>query len=371
MYETVERICVLRALKLGDLVCATPALRALRGRYPHAQITLIGLPWAQDFAARLAGWVDDFEVFPGHPDLPERRGTMDEFCDWVQQMRERHFDLALQLHGSGELSNGIVRALGAKRTVGFHAGAGIVTAADGNESFWPYPDGLHEIHRNLALIQHLGGDVRDDQPAFPLLPADFAELQRHPDLAALTPGTFICLHPGARMANKRWAPEHFAAVGDTLANNGWRVVLTGDASEHELAAAVQAKMRTPALNAARDLSVGALAALLSRSRLLVSNDTGVAHIAAALQLPSVVIFFATDPKRWAPLDRLRHRCVIREGGDAASVTPSEVVEAAWPLLALPWALRVRPDDDAQDQDESPAAWHQAAAALRRAAAPAR
>ncbi|WKB51772.1 glycosyltransferase family 9 protein [Eleftheria terrae] len=344
--EPPEKIAVFRALKLGDLVCATPALRALRQRFPQAHITLIGLPWARQLATRLAAegirWIDDFVAFPGHPALPEQPGDAATFEAWARQMRARRFDLAVQMHGSGTVSNTIVQALGARRTAGFHAGTPADELAVAGGRYWPYPDQLHEIHRNLCLVKHLGGVADDDQPAFPLLSSDFAELARHPDLDELPPGGFLCLHPGARMAAKRWSPRHFAAVGDALACNGWRIVITGDASEHALASEVQEHMRAPSVNAARDLSVGALAALLSRARLLVSNDTGVAHIAAALPVPSVVIFFATDPRRWAPLDPLRHRCVVGSTGHGDAVTPDEVIEAAWPLLALPASLQAMP-----------------------------
>ena len=366
---TIERICVFRALKLGDMVCATPALRALRGRYPDAHITLIGLPWARDFAQRLSPWIDAFEPFPGHPDLPEQPcHTHAPFAAWAQGMREQRFDLAVQMHGSGRTSNRLVEALGARLTVGFLPEHDALNSPGDGRLYWPYPDGLHEIHRCLSLVKQLGGDDRDDEVFFPLDEYDDAELNRHPDLAALVPGQFFCLHPGAREASKRWAPEHFAAVGDALACNGWRAVITGDASEHELAAEVQARMRTPAINAARSLSVGALAALLSRSRLLVSNDTGVAHIAAALRLPSVVVFFATDPARWAPLDRLRHRCVVPPAGER-SVGPAAVVEAALPLLDLPLQLRAAAADAPLLPDASPAASHPAVPGLHTAAQP--
>lgn len=369
MTETLHRICVFRALKLGDMVCATPALRALRGRYPEAHVTLVGLPWARDFAQRMSAWVDAFEPFPGHPDLPEQACDDDAaFLAWAAQMREQRFDLAVQMHGSGRASNRIVEALGAKATVGFLPEHDALHAPEAGLMYWPYPDRLHEVHRCLGLVKQLGGDDRDDEVFFPLDEDDFAELDRHPDLAALEAGKFFCLHPGARAASKRWAPEHFAAVGDALACNGWRAVVTGDASEHALAAEVQRLMRTPSVHAARDLSVGALAALLSRSHLLVSNDTGVAHIAAALRLPSVVVFFATDPQRWAPLDRLRHRCVTPEVA-GAGVEPAVVVDAALPLLELPDELRAGSGDALPLPDGSRAASHPLAPALRTGVAP--
>ena len=87
-----------------------------------------------------------------------------------------------------------------------------------------------------------------------------------------------------------------------------QVVLTGSASEAERTSAVSRLMRNPAIDAAAPISIGAMAALMSRSRLLISNDTGVSHIAAGLRLDSVVIFSKADIRRWAPLDAERHRC---------------------------------------------------------------
>lgn len=376
--ESVRRICVFRALKLGDMVCATPALRALRGRFPAAHITWVGLPWAADLARRLGAWVDAFEPFPGHPELPERRAEADVFEAWAEGMRAQHFDLAMQLHGSGPMSNRIVAALGARHTVGFHLEGTATHEAARGLTFWPYPQQLHEIHRNLRLVRHLGADDSDDAPSFPLEPGDVEELRSHPDLRELLDtqeahgSRCICLHPGARAVDKRWPPGHFAQVGDALAQQGFGIVITGDASEHGLAESVRRQMHAPALNAARDLSVGALAALLSRARLLVSNDTGVAHIASALALPSVVVFFATDPQRWAPLDRARHRCVRAPAGEGVSgVAADTVLRAAEAQLSL-WAPQDAPAQREAKGQVSPdrAASHPPAAAHRRAAAPA-
>ncbi|HWP18346.1 MAG TPA: glycosyltransferase family 9 protein [Burkholderiaceae bacterium] len=373
------QVCVFRALKLGDMVCATPALRALRQRFPHAHIALVGLPWARDFARRLVPWVDEFIEFDGHPQLPERPAPMAVFEAWAARMRARRFDLALQMHGSGPLSNRIVQAIGARTTAGFFPVGG---SWEGLDIACQYPDGVHEVHRQLRLVQCLGGPIEerlDDKVAFPLLPDDTDELDRHDDLAALVPGRFVCLHPGARMAEKRWAAHRFAAVGDALARLGFQVVITGDASEHRLAEAVRRMMAARALNAARDLSVGALAALLARSRLLVSNDTGVAHIAAALRLPSVVIFFVTDRLRWAPLDARRHRCVepVRDGHRPASagVLPADVLAAVQEVLREPWRpAAVTPRratvQEGLLQPEFPAASHRPAQAPRTAAGPA-
>lgn len=318
----IRRIAVFRALQLGDLLCAVPALRALRAHYPHAQITLVGLPWAAQLPARFPGYLHAFVEFPGHPGLPERSPAPGAYGAFLQQMQAMRFDLALQMHGSGRISGAIVRGFGAARCAGFSDGI----CGDG---WWPYPHALHEIRRNLQLVRHLGARADDERLEFPLTPADELELHRHPGLAALPAGAYVCLHPGARDPRKRWPLQSFAAVGNALAAHGWRIVITGSAAERGLAMDLAAAMRAPACVAACDVGLGGLAVLLSRARLLVSNDTGVAHLAAALRVPSVVVFFATDPRRWAPLDRRLHRSVC----DPRGVDPARVLAHAEALLA--------------------------------------
>ena len=296
-------VAVFRALQLGDMLCAVPALRALRAALPHAHITLIGLPWARSFAARFAHYLDDHLSFPGFPGLPEQPPDLAAWPAFVATARAQAFDLAIQMHGDGSRTNALVARLGARRQAGFGA-------AGDDGLFMPYPGTGAEPTRLLRLLHFLGAPAAGEQLEFPLHEADLAEWDPWPELRALPARRYICLHPGARAAEKRWPPAHFAAVADALAQRcGLAVVLTGSAQEAGLTAAVAAAMHGPALDAAAPVSVGALAALIAGSRLLVGNDTGTSHLAAALRVPSVTIFRASEVERWAPLDRSRHRIV--------------------------------------------------------------
>jgi len=159
---------------------------------------------------------------------------------------------------------------------------------------------------------------------------DVEELEASQLAPDLEPGSYICIHPGARTRDKRWPPQRFAEVADRLhAEFGLDTVLTGSADEAPLARAVAGHMRSPAIEAAASISIGAMAALMSRARLLICNDTGVSHIAAGLGLNSVVVFSEADIARWAPLDRLRHRCIWDPAAERAAV----VLEHARALLA--------------------------------------
>ena len=101
-------------------------------------------------------------------------------------------------------------------------------------------------------------------------------------------------------------------MGDALAAEGLRLVLTGTAAEASLTARVQRAMREPALDLTGRTTLGVLGALIARARLLVCNDTGVSHLAAALGTPSVVVACGSDPRRWAPLNRELHRVLAAE-----------------------------------------------------------
>ncbi|HEU4709759.1 MAG TPA: glycosyltransferase family 9 protein [Methylophilaceae bacterium] len=323
----IDSVVVFRALQLGDMLCAVPALRALRNSLPHAHIALVGLPWAEQFASRFGRYIDEFFMFPGHAALHEQQVQPDLLPGFYQTLRSRRFDLALQMHGSGEISNSIVQSFGARCTAGY------TTAAldnDATGAYFPYPASGPESTRLLNLVTQLGATATGIHLEFPLKQADWDELRESGLATGLTPGEYICLHPGARLRDKCWPPQAFAQVADRLATEfGVTVVLTGSAKERDLTEAVAAHMQTPAVNAAGPISIGAMAALMSQARLLVCNDTGVSHIAAGLELPSVVIFSKADITRWAPLDQQRHRCVW----DPAAQHVEEVLALARQQLA--------------------------------------
>jgi ADP-heptose:LPS heptosyltransferase len=292
------KIAVLRALQLGDLLCAVPALRALRHAYPEAETTLIALPWARELAVRFGPYVDKFVEFPGFPGMPERVPDVAALPRFFGRMRSEAFDLALQLHGSGELTNPITALLGAARTAGFYRRGHYRPDGDG---YAEWRDDEHEVMRWLRLMEFIGLAPRGTHLEFPLREADWHEWR------SLRLRDYALIHPGSQLPSRRWPPERFAAVGDALAAEGVRVVLTGTAAEQHLTLKVKHAMREPALDLAGRTTLGTLGALIARARLVVCNDTGVSHIAAAMRTPSVVVACGSDPRRWAPLNRELHR----------------------------------------------------------------
>jgi ADP-heptose:LPS heptosyltransferase len=311
----VERIAVLRALQLGDLLCAVPALRALRARFPDAEITLVGLPWARELAARLDRYVDRFLALPGWPGLPERETDVAALPAFLREAHAFAADLVVQLHGSGEHTNALAYLLGGRATAGFRRPGGWCPDP---RLFVPYPDDLPEPLRLLRLTEHLGAPPRGEHLEFPVTGAD-----RRDAAALVGDSPYAVVHAGARLLDRRWDPAGFAAVADVLAAGGLRVALTGSEPERPLVDGVAASMRAPALDLAGRTSLGALAALLEGAELLVCNDTGVSHLAAALGVRSVVVFSVSDPVRWAPLDRDLHRPVPAAAGPEGIVRAAE------------------------------------------------
>jgi ADP-heptose:LPS heptosyltransferase len=301
--DSIRQIVVFRALVLGDLLCATPALRALRAGCPAARITLVGLPWAAELVERLDS-VDDFIEFPGHPGLPERRCDLRELPTFLARVQRLRADLALQLHGSGSIVNPLVKCFGARRTAGFFD-AHAWRSTDDGDLFVPWLEHGHEIERLLRLTDALGLPRRGMHIDFPLVDADRAALRKAwSGIDRARP--YVCVHPGAQLPSRRWPPERFAAVADAIATAGRTVVLTGAASEADVVDAVRRAMRRPAVDLAGRTSLWTLGALLQDAERLVSNDTGVSHVAAALGVPSVVVSSGADVSRWAPLDHGRH-----------------------------------------------------------------
>ncbi len=339
MLPPPARVAVFRALPgLGDVLCAVPALRAVRAAYPEARVTLIGVEATRPLALRFGRYVDEFLPFPGYPGLPE--GVPDDagaIVAFFAAARARRFDLAFQMHGSGGVTNPVVAQLGAKVAVGYHAPD--APLPPGFAVALPYPEDAPEVWRNLRLVAAaLGvqtgqaGQADDPAFAFPVMPDDrraLAALLAPAEALALAPGDYAIVHPGASVGARRWPADRFAQVADALAARGLRVVLTGTAAESAITRAVAAAMTHPALDLAGRTDLGPLAALLADARLVLCNDTGVSHLAAALRVSSVVLFTASDPARWAPLDRARHR--VLTGG--AAVTVADALREVDVLLA--------------------------------------
>jgi ADP-heptose:LPS heptosyltransferase len=299
---------VLRALGLGDLLVSVPALRALRRARPEHRIVLAAPEWLRP-AVELTGSVDALLPVAGlDASLPEV-GAL---------------DLAVNLHGRGPQSHARLDALAPRNRIG-HAAPG-----------WDGPvwvDEVGERTRWVDVLRHHGIPGDPDEVAI-----------ARPPVASLASGAVV-VHVGAAYGSRSWPADRFAAVARALATSGHRVVLTGSAAERDRATAIAATAGLPdQANLAGRTDLTELAALVADAALVVTVDTGAAHLATAYATPSVVLFGPAPVVRWGPPaagphvvltdERLRRGDVFAAEPDPAllAVSAEDVLDAAGGLL---------------------------------------
>jgi ADP-heptose:LPS heptosyltransferase len=302
----IQRVVLVRLrVGLGDLLCSAPALRALAEVRPDLQVSVVTYPEMAPVVARL-GFVHELLPFPGADGIPERPPHPEGWAPFVAAAHERRFDLALQCYGDNPAANRVAAALGAPLVGGF-APTGW-TPPDGAEDLHlRYPTTEHEVRRHLLLLEHLGLELPPDagRMDFPT-----TELEREQHAASLRrlglePGQYVVLHPGASAAARRWPATSYAAVAARLAEAGRPVVVTGTAGERDLAASVvamagaQQRGGPAVIDRCGRTDLAGAALLIGDAAVLVGNDTGTAHLAAAVGAPSVTVFQSGDPRRWA------------------------------------------------------------------------
>lgn len=305
------RIAVVRLTDATGLLCAVPALRALRSAAPSAHITLLGLESASDFARRFSAYIDDWG--------PAHQG----------QQLSGAYDLAIELQEPDDDLSALTRRVPARWTAGFRKSLPNGTPSP-NEFRVEWPEQGPEVLRLLTLIRAMGVRDQGDTLEFPFTARDRAELESTEDAMALLGGPFVCIHPGGRYPERRWQAARFARVADSLAVHGLRVALTGPAADRQVADAVAARMRSQPINLTGCLTMGAFGVLLDYAYLLVSNDTGVTRLAEAIGTPSVTIASGSDVPLWRPADRARYRVLWLPGSERPS---AERLFSSWPDTA--------------------------------------
>lgn len=330
----VRKIAVLRANAIGDFIFALPALAALRAAYPDAEIVLLGRAWHAGFLAGRPGPIDRVVVVPpsrgvaGDEELLEDLAELDRF---FVAMRAEKFDLALQLHGGGRHSNPFLRRLGARVTVGLQA-----ADAEPLDRSLPYVYAQHEYLRYLETVALAGAAPVTLEPELIVTDADRREAD-----AVLPAGDLplVLLHPGAGDPRRRWPADNFAALADELFAAGLQIAVTGGAHEQPLVDAVRAAMSAPSIDLCDRLSLGGLAAALSRARLVVSNDSGPLHLAHAVGAATVGLYWGFNLVTAAPLTRTRHRPLadwdMQCSECGAPLVPSECGHLASVVAAIP------------------------------------
>ena len=261
-----ERVLVLRALGLGDLLTGVPALRAIRRGLPQHLLVLAGPASVGDLLLRSAV-VDCVLPTDGLVSI-----------DW----RGPPPQVAVNLHGKGPQSHRLLQSLHPGRLVGFDC-----EEADFAGPMWQAQE--HEVRRWCRLVGEAGWTAHPDELQLP-----------RPDGASRAPGAVV-IHPGAAHGARRWPVERYAAVARWARSQGHTVVVTGSAQEVPLAGQLACLAGLPdGAVIAGSTDVTQLSAIVADARLVVCGDTGVAHLASAFATPSVVLFGPVPPSEWGP-----------------------------------------------------------------------
>ncbi|MDZ4732378.1 MAG: lipopolysaccharide heptosyltransferase II [Nitrospirota bacterium] len=286
-----RHILFIKPSSLGDIVHAMPAFSAIRRAYPKARLTwLVKRAW-QGLVARIDG-VD--RVWPVE-------STLNGWLSQVPLLRAEHFDLVVDLQGLFR-SAAIGWLSGSPLLVGFTNGR------EGSPWFYsrrvavPQSE-MHAVDRYLLVAKAVGA-VESGTPEFRFrIPqTDHDEVDLLLSRSGLTPGTsWVAMNVSARWPTKRWPAASFAEVADRLQQEGYgAVVMIGGPDERVDVAAVRAEMKTPAIDLAGSTTVGLLPALLNKASMLITNDSGPMHIAAAVGTPVVALFGPTSAVRTGP-----------------------------------------------------------------------
>jgi lipopolysaccharide heptosyltransferase II len=300
-WPAVRRVLVIKLRSIGDTVLATPSLIALRRALADARIDVLLEDWV---APVLENFHDVDSVITVGTSVADRLTTA-----W--RLRRNKYDVVFNLHG-GTTSTLLTRAAGAPVRVGYadYQYSNLYThTLPPSSNFWKR-EKTHSAEQQLALLGQVGISV-DDRPRtrLDISPAAKESLARKLAAQAKTrvptsvsdpPGTsYALLHPASLFHTKQWSAENFARVAEHLAARGIDVVAVASASEASVLDDLKRASAAP-ITTFIDLTLPEITALASEAKIFVGNDSGIAHVAAAVGTPAVVIFGSSNRDHWRP-----------------------------------------------------------------------
>jgi lipopolysaccharide heptosyltransferase II len=367
-WHAVRNVLAVRLDNLGDLLMTTPALAAIRHTLPAARITVLASPSGAAAAAHVpvideviafdAAWVK-----PPRPGDGEAQALGQLESRLVDELAERRFDAAIVFTVCTQSAlpaallcrlAGIPLRLAHSRENPY----GLLT------DWVPESDVIgesmrHEVARQLGLVAWVGLHPQDDRLLFRFGVEHVTRLRMRMAAVGLDPARpYFVVHPGASAASRRYPAERFGAAAEMVArDSGCQAVFTGDAGEHALIEQARGRMTQPSVSLAGRLELGELAALIAGAQLLVANNTGPVHIAAAVNTPVVDLYALTNPQHtpWKVRSRVLNRdvpcrnclksvCPMGHHDCLRLVEPAEVAQAALELMGpgpgLPLRARV-------------------------------
>ena len=330
------KILLTRTDRIGDVVLTTPAIKAVRDKYPKAYIAFLVRPYTK-------------HIVEGNPYLDEviiydKYGKHKSFFrafKFALSLRKRKFDLAIMLHPTNRVHlmaflAGIRERVGYNKKLGFLLTKKIPHTKQKGEK--------HEVEYVLEMLRELKikpREAEDIELYVPVHERDIAKITRIFEKNNIAKNDFlIAVNSGASGHPKVWPPENFAAVCDAVAEEfSAKIMLVADDKNIEYSRATAEHMKKPFVDFSGKTNVGELAALLWKCRLFISNDSGPVHIASAVGTPVISIFarkeFREDPglspKRWGPWGG--KGVALYKDTASGEVEPKDVLQAARALLA--------------------------------------
>jgi len=302
-WEAVRRVLVIRLRSIGDTVLSTPSLFALKRFLPHAQIDILVEDWVAPLLANHP-YIDNV--------IELERGSVMARMNVARKLRAKRYDVVYNLHG-GTTATLLTRATGARHRVGFRT----YQYAKLHTDLVPSPlllwgqQKTHSVEQQLALLGWTGVPVSDrPRTRLGIAPEATGNVIEHLKQAGLADSKIALIHPAAAFATKRWATENFARVAEYVAERGYAPVAIAAPNEAQI---IEDLLREASVNILDlNLSLPEVTVLAARSQLFVGNDSGIAHIAAAVGTPSVVIFGSSNIAHWRPWNRAPAEVVFEE-----------------------------------------------------------
>jgi lipopolysaccharide heptosyltransferase II len=356
-WERAERLLCIRLDSLGDVLMMTPAIRALREGAPNRQITLLTSP-SGAAVARLVPEIDDVLIYEA-PWVKSTSPRTDSAFDraLIRRLQSLHFDAAVifTTFSQSPLPAALLCHLAEIPLRLAHCREqvyGLLT--DRVPETEPEQGIRHEVRRQLELVATVGARPDDERLSLSVS-ARAGDVVRRllRERAINTSRPWAVLHPGSTAASRRYPPELFAeATRRLVAEHGWQIVMTGSEGERDLVQEIGRLAAVPIHDLTGTLDLAKLVALIASAPVLITNNTGPSHIAAAVGTPVVCLYALTNPQHapWMVPSRVLsqdvpcrwcYRSVCPEGHHAClrGVPPEAVVTAALELAALPRALR--------------------------------
>lgn len=339
-WTKVQRVLVVRLRSIGDTVLATPSLIALRKFLPETEIDILLEDWV---APVLEGFDAVDNILTVGKDKRSRIETA-----W--KIRRNAYDVVFNLHG-GTTATFFVRASGAKYRVGlasYQYNFLYTHRAPSPVEFWQ-TEHAHSAEQQLGLLGFVGVPVAD-KPKSRLVITESARNSLEKKLLPITihQSSFALIHPVAAFDTKQWATENFARVAEFLNAKNLQIIAVATKKERGVLEKLRAESKAP-IEVFDDLTLPEITVLASRAKIFVGNDSGIAHIVAAVETPSVVIFGSSNINHWRPWTKAPNEIVYEKMDcqpcaghvckkfDKAEcirrVTVKQVVEAAERILA--------------------------------------